>query len=149
VGLAAFSGCFLAGGWFRQSGVVSSHPPAGNAHRWAFLGQEVSCMLTTLLTYFLFVLSGILLNMGFVHLLNYSETIKHPIIAKTKNPKLSSTLWGLGYLFAGGLILLLKKYHFDLEINSLLIFIGFSVWAIFLAVIADRADRRRMHANGK
>jgi len=34
VGLAAFSGRFLGSGWFRQSGVVSSHPPAGNASRW-------------------------------------------------------------------------------------------------------------------
>jgi hypothetical protein len=25
----------VAWSWFRQSGVISSHPPAGNAHRWA------------------------------------------------------------------------------------------------------------------
>ncbi len=34
VGLAAFSGSFLASSWFRQNGVISSHPPAGNASRW-------------------------------------------------------------------------------------------------------------------
>ncbi len=36
VGLAAFSGSFLGSSQFRQSGVVSSRPPAGNAHRWAW-----------------------------------------------------------------------------------------------------------------
>jgi len=30
-----FQTFFLALAWFRQSGVVSSRPPAGNAHRWA------------------------------------------------------------------------------------------------------------------
>ncbi len=35
VGLAAFSGGFVAGSWSRQSGVLSSRPPAGNADRWA------------------------------------------------------------------------------------------------------------------
>jgi catechol 2,3-dioxygenase-like lactoylglutathione lyase family enzyme len=34
VGVAAFLGMFLAGGWFRQNGVISSRPPAGNANRW-------------------------------------------------------------------------------------------------------------------
>ena len=32
---AAKIGLHLASSWFRQSGVVSSHPPAGNANRWA------------------------------------------------------------------------------------------------------------------
>ncbi len=40
VGVAAFSGRVLAGGWFRQSGVISSHPPAGNANRWAVLSER-------------------------------------------------------------------------------------------------------------
>src|SRR5574341_1316774 len=35
VGVGAFSGKFVAGGWLRQNGVASSRPPAGNAHRWA------------------------------------------------------------------------------------------------------------------
>jgi len=34
VGVCAFSGSFLAQAGFRQSGVVSSRPPAGNAHRY-------------------------------------------------------------------------------------------------------------------
>src|SRR5512138_356993 len=33
--IAAFFSSLLAGGWFRQNGVASSHPPAGNAHPWA------------------------------------------------------------------------------------------------------------------
>ena len=32
---ARFQAIFVARGWFRQSGVVSSRPPAGNANRWA------------------------------------------------------------------------------------------------------------------
>src|SRR6266545_7834749 len=32
---ARFQAVCLAQDWFRQSGVVSSRPPAGNAHRWA------------------------------------------------------------------------------------------------------------------
>ncbi len=31
---ARFQAVSLAHGWFRQSGVVLSHPPAGNADRW-------------------------------------------------------------------------------------------------------------------
>ena len=30
-----FQALCVAWSWFRQNGVVSSHPPAGNAHRWA------------------------------------------------------------------------------------------------------------------
>ncbi|MBN1406357.1 MAG: hypothetical protein JW956_01130 [Calditrichaceae bacterium] len=29
-----FQAVCVAGSWFRQNGVVSSHPPAGNAHRY-------------------------------------------------------------------------------------------------------------------
>jgi hypothetical protein len=32
---ARFQAVFVAWSWFRQSGVLSSHPPAGNASRWA------------------------------------------------------------------------------------------------------------------
>jgi hypothetical protein len=30
----------VAGSWFRQSGVVSSRPPAGNASRWAAMSFQ-------------------------------------------------------------------------------------------------------------
>src|SRR5574341_1161198 len=32
---ARFQAGFVAWSWFRQNGVLSSRPPAGNAHRWA------------------------------------------------------------------------------------------------------------------
>ena len=99
-------------------------------------------MATNLLNYFLYFLSGILLNMSLVHLVNFSETRRHPMIAKSKTPKLARTLWGLGQLFFGGLILLLLKYQFALSLATACIFLGFSVWAIFLGVMAEKADRR-------
>ena len=36
---ARFQVFFVAWSWFRQNGVVSSRPPAGNANRWAFFEQ--------------------------------------------------------------------------------------------------------------
>ena len=38
VGVAAFSGRFLCSSRFRQSGVILSRPPAGNARRYAQTG---------------------------------------------------------------------------------------------------------------
>src|SRR3989304_134035 len=38
---ARFQAVSLAGSWFCQSGVVSSHPPAGNASRWANFGELI------------------------------------------------------------------------------------------------------------
>jgi len=32
---ARFQAVCVAWNWFRQNGVLSSHPPAGNANRWA------------------------------------------------------------------------------------------------------------------
>jgi hypothetical protein len=96
-----------------------------------------------ILNFFLYFISGILMNMSLNHLLNFSETTRHPIIAKTKFPKLTSTLWGLAYLFLGAVILLALHYKFELQPGSAFIFLGFSAWAIFLAVISERADRRK------
>ena len=47
---ARFQAVCLAWSWFRQSGVVSSHPPAGNASRWAHgieekQNEENSCIV--------------------------------------------------------------------------------------------------------
>jgi hypothetical protein len=33
---ARFQAVFVAWGWFRQIGVISARPAAGNASRWAF-----------------------------------------------------------------------------------------------------------------
>jgi hypothetical protein len=32
----------VAWSWFRQIGVIPSHPPAGNAHRWAVYNQRIT-----------------------------------------------------------------------------------------------------------
>jgi hypothetical protein len=96
----------------------------------------------TILNGLLYFAAGILLNMSLAHLVNFAETGRHPLIARTGYPKLASTLWGLVYLGLGGLILLLLGYQFTLQPATLLIFLGFSVWAVFLAATAERLDRR-------
>ena len=91
-----------------------------------------------IIRYFLYFLSGILTDMGLVHLYNFAETSHHPIFARSKTPRLASTLWGLGYVFFAGLILLLQGYRFELSLATVFIFLGFSAWAIFLAVLAEK-----------
>jgi hypothetical protein len=98
----------------------------------------------SILNFFLFFISGILLNMSLAHLANFAETTRHPIIARTKFPKLTSTIWGLVYLLLGGIILLSLHYKFELQPNTAFIFLGFSAWAIFLAAVSERADRRKL-----
>lgn len=44
-----------------------------------------------ILDYLLTFIAGILLNMGLVHLVNFSETRHHPIIARSKTPRLAIT----------------------------------------------------------
>ena len=94
-----------------------------------------------ILDYLLTFIAGILLNMSLVHLVNFSETRHHPIIARTKAPRLASTLWGLGYLFFGALILLLLHYQFTLHLDTAFLFLGFSAWAIFLATLAEKRNK--------
>ncbi len=36
-----FQAVSLAQSWFRQNSVISSRPPAGNAHRWLALGAMI------------------------------------------------------------------------------------------------------------
>jgi hypothetical protein len=96
-----------------------------------------------ILDFFLYFISGILLNMSLAHLVNFAETTRHPIIAKTKFPKLTSTLWGVVYLFLGGIILLALHYKFELQPSTAFIFLGFSAWAIFLAIVSERSDQRK------
>ena len=91
----------------------------------------------------LYLVAGILLNMSLLHLVNFSETRRHPMIKWTKSPKLASTLWGLGQLALGALILLLLHYRFELALTTGFIFLGFGLWAIFVAAMSDRNDRRR------
>ncbi len=101
----------------------------------------------SILTACLYFVSGVLLNMSLVHLVNFAETRRHPIIARSKFPKLASTLWGLIYLFLGGFILLALNYHFEWQLSTVLVFLGFSVWAVFLGIVAERADRKETTLN--
>ena len=95
-----------------------------------------------ILNAFLYFLSGILLNMSLVHLVNFAETRRHPMIARSNFPKLASTIWGLVYLFLGVLILLALNYKFELQPSTGFIFLGFSIWALFLGIMSERADRK-------
>jgi hypothetical protein len=40
LGFCAFCRVFVAWSWFRQNGVVSPHPPVGNANRWRSLALQ-------------------------------------------------------------------------------------------------------------
>ncbi len=92
--------------------------------------------------YLLYFIAGILLNMSLFHLENFAETRRHPTIAWSQYPKLVSTIWGLVQLFFAILILLLLHYKFELRPSTGFIFLGFSVWAVFLGITSERADRK-------
>ncbi|HVM71047.1 MAG TPA: hypothetical protein VMT91_04770 [Anaerolineales bacterium] len=94
----------------------------------------------TVLNIFFCFLCGIFLEMAMVHLFNYTETRHHPMISRAKSPHLASTLWGLGYLFFSGLILMLIHFKFEVSAGAAALFLGFAGWAIFLAVIAERRE---------
>lgn len=98
-------------------------------------------MVTDFPRYVLCFVAGVLLNMSLAHLANFAETTRHRSIARTSSPKLISTLWGILQLFLGALILLLLKYRFDLNLDTLCLFAGFSIWAVFLGALADKKDR--------
>ncbi len=38
---ARFMAGRVAGGWFRQNGILSSRPPAGNASRWVAIAKRL------------------------------------------------------------------------------------------------------------
>jgi hypothetical protein len=46
----------------------------------------------SILNYLFYFLAGILLNMSLVHLVNFSETRHHPIIGRSRAPRMASTL---------------------------------------------------------
>ncbi len=94
------------------------------------------------LNYLLYFVSGVFLDMSLIHLTDFDETRHHPMIARSKYPKLASTLWGLFQLFCGILILLLLKYKFELQLSTAFIFLGFAVWAVLLGINSQRRDRR-------
>lgn len=99
-------------------------------------------MAVTVVDSVLFVVSGLLLDMGLFHVFNWSESTRHPQIGRSKKPKLTSTIYGLSALFVGLLIPMALHYQFELGLNTLCILAGFGSWAVFLAVTAERLDDR-------
>jgi hypothetical protein len=98
--------------------------------------------MSIVLTCLLCAVSGVFLDMNLFHLLNFSRSIRHPAVRIWRMPKLASTIWGLIQLFCAALILLLVKYEFALSAYTLCLFLGFGSWAIFLAALEERDDRR-------
>jgi len=99
-------------------------------------------MPTTLLDAFLLFGAGILLDMSLVHLLNVDETRHHPMIRMWKWPRLASSVWGVIQLFCGGFILLALDFKFALDVKTLLVFLGFSGWAILIGYWSSRREQR-------
>ncbi len=64
------------------------------------------------------------------------------MIARTRAPRLVSTIWGLVFLLASGAILLAVDYRFSSIANTAALFAGFAAWAVFLALGAEWTDRR-------
>jgi uncharacterized membrane protein YbhN (UPF0104 family) len=86
----------------------------------------------------LFLFSGILIHMSFLHLFSYYETHYHPIISRSKNPYRASKFWGIFQLLVGMIILYLCKYELGRNLPTLFVLIGFCVWGIFLGVFAGK-----------
>ncbi len=99
-------------------------------------------MLPTFLSYFALFCSGIFLDMSLVHLFNFEETRHHPMIRRWRSPKLGSSVWGVIQLFCGGLLLLLFHYRFELSLETLFVFLGFSFWAILVGYWSSKRDQQ-------
>lgn len=94
------------------------------------------------LEYFLYFCAGIFFHISMLHFFCFSETASHPMIRIWKSPKTASSIWGSIQLFSGLLIILLLKYQFGLNLNTLFLFIGFSGWGILRGFILDRKEMR-------
>jgi hypothetical protein len=104
-------------------------------------------MLISVLDSCLYFLAGICFFMSPQHLFNFTETQRHYLIAKSRSPKVASTIWGIIQLAAGLLILLALHYQFDRNLGTLFIFLGFSCWAIFVRYIATTVDKQTSHSS--
>jgi hypothetical protein len=87
-------------------------------------------MIRLILNNFLYFCAGVFFHMSIVHFFCSSETVNHPMIRIWENPRLASSISGSIQLFFGLLILLLLKYKFELNFNTLFLFAGFSFWGI-------------------
>jgi len=99
-------------------------------------------MVTSVLNLALCFMSGMLLSMSSIFLFNFAEMSDHPLVARSRSPKFASALWGLAFLFLGALFLLGFDYHFALSLNTLFLFLGFSIWRIALEVMSERRERK-------
>ena len=54
--------------------------------------------------------------------------------------RLASTVWASVQLFAGVLILLLIKFRFALDLDTLVLLAGFCFWGVLGALLFDHGD---------
>jgi hypothetical protein len=85
---------------------------------------------------FLCFCAGVLLNMSVLHLFHFERTATHPMIRVWKHPRLGSSIWGSVQLFAGALILLLIKFRFALDLDTMLLLAGFCFWSVLGALLS-------------
>ena len=90
----------------------------------------------------LFFISGVSLNMAFLHMFSFYETQHHPTIARAKRPYLASKAWGVLQLAIGVVILALCNYQFGFNLPTLFVFLGFALWAIFLGLVSRKHTQR-------
>jgi hypothetical protein len=94
--------------------------------------------------YFLYLLAGTLFSNALLHLIWSFHFTRLP--ERHKNSFMGSrwgtTISGLIYLFIGFLILALLKYQFGLNLDSLLIFLGFSLIAFSFTVRFNAAEKK-------
>jgi hypothetical protein len=99
-------------------------------------------MIISILHYFLYFCAGVFFHMSVIHFFCFSETASHPMIRMWKSPAIASSIWGSIQLLAGLLILLLLHYRFELSFNTLLLFIGFSLWGIMRGFIVEAKKKK-------
>lgn len=94
---------------------------------------------------FLCFCAGVLLNMSALHLFHFEQTATHPMIRMWRHPRLASSIWGSIQLFLGALILLLVKFRFALDLDTMLLLAGFCLWNLLGALLfsRDRTDTGR------
>jgi len=69
--------------------------------------------------------AGVFLHICVLHFFRWEETSTHPMVRMWKRPRLASTVWASVQLFAGVLILLLIKFRFALDLDTLVLLAGF------------------------
>ncbi len=91
--------------------------------------------MSAVLDAFLCFCAGVFFNMCILHFFCMSETATHPMIRVWSRPRLASAIWGSVQLFAGALILLLLKFRFTLDLDTMMLLAGFSSWGVLGAAL--------------